>query len=115
MRLSQCKFTRRSLNQNCISYSIRGIRPTPSVLIIISWAGLLTIVGVVVSVATLIAVLPELADPPIFDGLRCVKAVPNLVARLAAVVALAIEGFFGDLRAVRAVVASVAVVNCLVG
>ena len=56
--------------------------------IIVIKAGFLTIVGVVVSVATLEAILLELAMPLVFDGLRRVETVSNLVARLAAVVAL---------------------------
>ena len=81
--------------------------------IIVVEAGFLTVVGVVVSVATLEAVLLELAMPLVLDGLRRVERVSNLVARLAAVVELARKGSLGNLRTVGVVVVLVVVVSTL--
>ena len=58
-------------------------------MLVIIWAGFLTIVSTVVVVAALETVFFEFTMPLVLDGLRCMKAVPNLVAGLATVVTLA--------------------------
>ena len=79
--------------------------------VIVIKAGFLTVVDVVVSVATLEAIL--LAMPLVFDGLRRVETVSNHVARLAAVIKLSRKGSLGNLRTVGVVVVLVVVVGTL--